>query len=104
MLLAKQKMLSAADASIAQSKQALVVAQKQMESFRAENQLAQTTLKRQQELFTGKAITDQQLDEVKNKAQVAQASAAIAEAKIGAAEADLKGVEANRAVAAAQVD
>jgi multidrug efflux pump subunit AcrA (membrane-fusion protein) len=101
---AKKQMLKAADAVIAQSKQSLIVAQKQFESYKVDMEYQQITLKRQQELSAGSAITPQQLDEARSKAELAKASMGIGEAKISAAQADIQFAEASRAVAASQVD
>jgi RND family efflux transporter MFP subunit len=78
------------------------VAKKQLAGIEADQKLAQVTLKRQEELFAGKAATVQQLDEVRAKAQVASAAVEVGQAKIAGAEADVRAAEANRAVAAAQ--
>ncbi len=101
---AKRQMLKAADAVIAQSRQALTVAQKQLESYKVDLDYQQVTLKRQQELSAGSAITPQQLDEARNKAELAKAGLDIGEAKVSSAQSDIQLAEANRAVAAAQVD
>jgi RND family efflux transporter MFP subunit len=82
---------------------AMAVAKHQLERYKADAAFQDLTLKRQQELFAGKAITDQQLDEARNKAAVASADVGVAEARMAAAEADIVGAEANRAVAEAQV-
>jgi multidrug efflux pump subunit AcrA (membrane-fusion protein) len=99
---ARNQMVKAADASLAQSKAALEVVKKQLAGLEADQKLTQETLKRQEELFAGKAITVQQLDEMRAKAQVAGAAADVGRAKISAADADVQTAAANRAVAAAQ--
>jgi multidrug resistance efflux pump len=104
MLAAKRKLIEASDAATGQARQALEVAKHQVRRYQAETKLQAATLKRQEELFAGKAVTDQQLDDARNKAEVAQADAGVAEAKVAAAEADLKGAEAAHGVAAAQAD
>jgi multidrug efflux pump subunit AcrA (membrane-fusion protein) len=101
---AKRQMLQASDAAMQQAQTAVEVAKQQMASLGAEQRLADVTLKRQQELFASKAITDQQLDDVRAKSEIASANAAVAGAKIAASEADLKAAQANRGVAAAQVE
>src|SRR5258706_6835735 len=103
-LAARKQMLRAADAIVVQSRQALAVSQKQLESYKVELEYQQVTLKRQQELSAGSAITPQQLDEARSKADVAKAGAGIGEAKVSAAQADIEAAQANRDVAAAQVD
>jgi multidrug efflux pump subunit AcrA (membrane-fusion protein) len=99
---ARLEMANAADASVRQSQAAIQVAKKQLAGIEADQKLAQVTLKRQEELFAGKAVTVQQLDEMRAKAQVASAAVGVGQAKIAGAEADMRAAEANRAVAAAQ--
>src|SRR6185369_2582795 len=72
-------------------------------ALQAEHDLAQATLKRQEELFKEKAATNQQIDEMRAKTQVAGAAADGGQAKIASAEADVRAAGAARAVAAAQV-
>jgi multidrug resistance efflux pump len=103
-LASKRQMLIAADAAVVQAKQSLAVAQQQLESFKADAQLQDVSLKRQEELSAGSAATPQQLDEARSKASVAKANVGIGQAKIASAEADIKASQANRDVAAAQVD
>jgi multidrug resistance efflux pump len=101
---ARGKQLEAADAAVEQSKAALEVANREVARYRADAELQEVTYRRQEELYAGKATTDQQRDEAKNRYEVAKAGADIAVAKAAAAAADLKGVQAARAVAEAQVD
>ena len=101
-LAAKQKLQEAADAAVKQTEAAREVAKHQVERYRADARLQDATLRRQEELHAGKAVTEQQLDDARNRAQVARSDTAVAEAKVVAAEADVKGAEAARAVAEAQ--
>ena len=103
-LKARQQMRKAADAAVAQAQQALAVARSQLEAYKADQYLAQVTLKRQEELSAGKAATPQQIDDARAKAQIAQAMVGMGEAKLSSAQADIAAAEANRDVAAAQVD
>ena len=103
-LTARQQMKKAADAVVAQAQQALAVARSQLEGFKADQSLAQVTLKRQEELSANKAATPQTLDDARARAAVTQAAVGTAEAKVGSAEADIEAAQANRDVAAAQVD
>ena len=103
-LTARKQMLRAADAAIAQAKQAVVVAGQQLNSYKAESDFQQVTVKRQEELSAGNAATPQQLDEARSKAEVAKAGLGIGQAKVESAQADLRAAEANRDVAAAQVE
>jgi multidrug efflux pump subunit AcrA (membrane-fusion protein) len=103
-LAARRQMKKATEAAVAQAQQAMAVAKSQLEGYRADQYLADVTLKRQEELSAGKAATEQQLDDAKAKAQLARANVAMGEAKLGSAHADIQAAEANRDVAAAQVD
>jgi multidrug resistance efflux pump len=100
-LAAKQEMAKAAEAGVRQAQTALEVAKRQAEGAKAEQQLAEATLKRQEELFSDKAATAQQMDEVRARSEVAKSAAAVTEAKIAAAEADLAAAHAGAGVARA---
>jgi multidrug resistance efflux pump len=99
---AKQKLVDAATAAVKQAEQSLQVAKSQVARYKADLDLQRVSLKRTQELYTQKAATDQQMDEAKSKAEIAEADAAIAAAKVSAAEADLASAQAAEAVANAQ--
>jgi multidrug resistance efflux pump len=99
MLAAKQEMAKAATAAVVQAQKAVEVAKQQQAGAEAELELANATLKRQEELFAGKAATSQQIDEARAKTQLARAASAVSGAKIAAAEADLMAATANEAVA-----
>lgn len=101
-LAAKRSLFDAATAATRQSRMALEVARHQLDRYKVEADFEDITLKRQQELFTGKAITDQQLDDARSKAAIARSDVGVAEAKVAAADADVVGADANRDVAAAQ--
>jgi multidrug resistance efflux pump len=101
---AKRRAVDAATAAVRQAQQALAVAGQQVRRYEADLRLQEVTLKRQEELFAGKAITDQQLDDARARAEVARADAGVAAAKVAAAEADVEGAKAAREVAAAQAD
>lgn len=103
MLAAKDEMAKAAEATVAQHLAAIEVARKQLVGLQAEQKLTQLSLKRQEALFAGKAVTDQQMDEMRAKADVTGAAVDVAQAKIAAAEADWHAAEANKSVSAAQV-
>jgi multidrug efflux pump subunit AcrA (membrane-fusion protein) len=100
---AKEQLANAAKAAVDQSQTTLSVTKSQLVGYKADLKLTQVTLKRQEDLFEGKAITDQQLDDARTKAEVAQTHLQVGEAKIAAAEADVRAAEANAAVAIAQV-
>jgi multidrug efflux pump subunit AcrA (membrane-fusion protein) len=102
-LVAKRELANAANASIEQAQTALRVSKSQLAGYQADLKLADATFKRQEELYAGKAITEQQLDDARTKAQVSRTQAEVGEAKIAAAEADVRAAEANHKVAVAQV-
>ena len=103
MLAARKESTKAAEASVEQSDKMLNVARSQRVSYEAELGLAQATLKRQEELFTNKAITNQQLDEVRAKAEVSRAQSEVAAARVAASQADSMVARANLSVARSQV-
>jgi multidrug resistance efflux pump len=100
---AKRQVAVASQSSVEQAQTSLKVAQSQRAAVEAELKLAEATFKRQEELYAGKAITDQQLDDARTKAEVARTQLQVGDAKIASAEADVRAAEANQAVAAAQI-
>jgi multidrug efflux pump subunit AcrA (membrane-fusion protein) len=101
---AKQKLVESAAAAMKQAEQGLEIAKRMVAKYQADERLQKSTLQRQQELYAGKAITDQAIDEAKNRFAIAEADAAIAHAKVAAAEADLASAKASKEVAAAQAE
>jgi multidrug efflux pump subunit AcrA (membrane-fusion protein) len=95
-----------AQAGVQQAKAALEVAQRQLAGMQADLTLQQVTLKRQKELFAGKASTAQMLDEARAKQGVSSANVETGKAKITSAEADLEAAkaEAERLQALLQYD
>lgn len=85
-----------AQAAVAQASAALVMAKRQFDALQAELALARLTLKRQEDLFAGKALTDQQIDEARAKTDVSSMDAEVGRAKISAAEADLRSADAEQ--------
>jgi multidrug efflux pump subunit AcrA (membrane-fusion protein) len=102
-LRAKREMANAAKASVEQSKTTQQVTRSQLAGHQADQKLAQSTLKRQEELFAAKAVTDQQLDDAKTRAVGAQTQVEVAQAKILASDSEVLVAQANQAVAEAQV-
>jgi multidrug resistance efflux pump len=102
-LAAKRELVTAAKSNVEQARTSLQVAQSQRAALEADLKLADATFKRQEELYAGKAITDQQLDESRTKAEVARTQLQVGDAKIAAAKADIRAAEANQGVAVAQV-
>ena len=72
----------------------LEVAKRQLAGMQADLALQQVTLKRQRELFAGKAATAQTLDETQAKERVSNANVETGKAKITSAEADLEAAKA----------
>jgi multidrug efflux pump subunit AcrA (membrane-fusion protein) len=93
-------------AVVQQAKAALEVAKRQLAGMQADLALQQVTLKRQRELFAGKAVTAQTLDETQAKERVSNANVETGKAKITSAEADLQAAkaEAERLQALLQYD
>jgi multidrug efflux pump subunit AcrA (membrane-fusion protein) len=79
-----------AQAEVAQANAALLMAKRQLDVLQAQLALEHVTLKRQEDLFAGKALTDQQIDEARAKAEVSSMSVEVGRAKITSAEADLR--------------
>jgi multidrug efflux pump subunit AcrA (membrane-fusion protein) len=86
-----------AQAVAQQAKAALEVARRQLAGMQADLALQQVTLKRQKELFAGKAATAQTLDETQAKERVSNANVETGKAKITSAEADLEAAKAETA-------
>ncbi len=85
-----------AQAAVAQASAALVMAKRQFDVLQAELALEHITVKRQEDLFAGKALTDQQIDDARSKAQVSSMDAEVGRAKIAVAEADLRSASAEQ--------
>jgi len=101
---ATQAAQKATQTRVAQVQQALAVARAQVRRYHAELTLKEATARRREELFTGQAIPQEQLDEARNQLEVARVDVDIAEAKIASAEADVADAEADQVVAAAEVE
>jgi multidrug efflux pump subunit AcrA (membrane-fusion protein) len=84
-----------AKAAVEQAKATLEVAKRQLAGMQADLVLQQVTLKRQKELFQGKATTAQTLDEAQAKEGVSSATVETGKAKITLAEADLQAAKAD---------
>src|SRR6266436_6698458 len=85
------KELAEAKAQLESKRKALETALREVEHHKADVALQDATLKRQEVLFEGRAITDQTLDEVRAKTQIAKADLGVAEANqaFGAAQVEL---------------
>ncbi|MGJ0507683.1 MAG: efflux RND transporter periplasmic adaptor subunit [Methylocystis sp.] len=84
-------------ASVQQTQAALEVAKRQLIGMQADLALQQVTLKRQHELFAGRAATAQSLDEARAKEGVSSATVETGKAKVKLAEADLESAKAESA-------
>lgn len=89
-----QAQFDRAQAAVQQTQAALEVARRQLAGMQADLVLQQVTLKRQRELFAGRAATAQTLDEARAKESVSGASVETGKAKIRSAEADLEAAKA----------
>jgi multidrug efflux pump subunit AcrA (membrane-fusion protein) len=83
-----------AQAAVQQAEADVEVAKRQLAAMQADLTLQQVTLKRQQELFAGKASTAQTLDEARAKQGVSSANVESGKAKIKLAEANLEAAKA----------
>jgi multidrug efflux pump subunit AcrA (membrane-fusion protein) len=92
-----QAQFEKAQAAVQQAKAALEVAKRRLAGMQADLTLQQVTLKRQEELFAGKAATAQALDEAKAKEDVSSANVETGKAQITSAEADLQVAKAEAA-------
>jgi multidrug efflux pump subunit AcrA (membrane-fusion protein) len=84
-----------AEAAVAQASAALEVAKRRVVGMEADLTLQQVTLKRQEQLFTGKAVTQQQLDEQRAKESVSKATLEVGRADIALAEANVQAAAAD---------
>jgi RND family efflux transporter MFP subunit len=89
-----QAQFDKAQAAVQQATAAVEVAKRQITGMRADLALQEVTLRRQKELFAGKAATAQMLDEAQAKHGVSAANVEIGTAKLAAAEADLQTAKA----------
>lgn len=84
-----------AQAAVQQAKAALEVARRRLGGLQADRTLQQVTLKRWEQLFAGKAVTNQQLDEQRAKENVSDANLQVGEADIALSEANLLAANAD---------
>jgi len=84
-----------AEAAVAQASAALEVAKRRVVGMEADLTLQQVTLKRQEQLFTGKAVTQQQLDEQRAKESVSKATLEVGRADIALAQANVQAAVAD---------
>jgi RND family efflux transporter MFP subunit len=88
--------LVSAEAAVQQASAALEVAKRRVAGMQADLTLQQVTLKRQAQLFAGKAATQQQLDEQQSKESVSDAALEVGRADISLAEANLQAAKAGK--------
>jgi multidrug efflux pump subunit AcrA (membrane-fusion protein) len=84
-----QMQLVKAEAAVQQSNAALEVSKRRLTGMQADLTLQQVTLRRQEQLFAGKAVTNQQIDEQRAKETVSTATLEVGRADIALAEANL---------------
>ncbi len=92
-----QAQFDKAQAAIQQTQAALEVSKRQLIGMQADLALQQVTLKRQHELFAGRATTAQSLDEARAKEGVSSATVETGKAKVKLAEADYAAARAESA-------
>jgi RND family efflux transporter MFP subunit len=83
-------------AAVQQVEASLLVAKRRFVGLQADLTLQQTTLKRWEELFAGKAVTSQQLDEQRAKQGVSSANLEVGRADIVLAEANVQAAKADQ--------
>lgn len=91
-----QMLFVKAEAAVQQSNAALEVAKRRLIGMQADLTLQQVTLKRQEQLFVGKAVTNQQIDEQRAKESVSTAALEVGRADITLAEANLQAAIAEK--------
>ncbi len=89
-----QAQFDKAEAAVQQATAAVEVAKRQITGMQADLVLQQVTLRRQKELFAGKAATAQMLDEAQARHGISAANVEIGKAKLVSAEADLRTAKA----------
>ena len=89
-----QAQFDKAEAAVQQATAAVEVAKRQITGMQADLALQEVTLRRQKELFAGKAATAQMLDEAQAKHGISAANLEIGKAKLVSAEADLRAAKA----------
>ena len=89
-----QAQFDKAEAAVQQATAAVEVAKRQITAMQADLALQEVTLRRQKELFAGKAATAQMLDETQAKHGISAANVEIGKAKLVSAEADLRAAKA----------
>ncbi len=85
-----------AEAAVQQANASLEVAKRRVVGMEADLTLQQVTLKRQEQLFTGKAVTQQQLDEQRAKESVSKATLEVGRADIALAQANVQAAAADK--------
>ncbi len=107
---AKRAEVEALKAKVTQAQLAIQAAQAERMRFEAERDLSRITYERKVELYRGKAIPTQQLDEAKSQLDVSEARLGMARATVAnaqgaerAAQADVKAAEAQVTLAGADV-
>jgi multidrug efflux pump subunit AcrA (membrane-fusion protein) len=91
-----QQQLVKAEAAEQQANAALEVAKRRVAGMEADLVLQEVTLKRQEQLFAGKAVTPQQLDEQRAKESVSKAALQVGRADITLAEANVQAATAEK--------
>ncbi len=96
---AKQSRVSALKAKVAQAQQHVNMAKARQRRYEAQGELEAINLKRKEELFAGKAIPQQAIDEARSANAIAVAQVQIARADVSGAESELQAVRADVSVA-----
>ncbi len=99
---AKLSRVQALQAKVAQAQQHVNIAKARVRRYEAEGELETANLKRKEELFAGKAIPQQAVDEARSANAIAVAQLQIAHADVSGAASELQAVQADVAVAESQ--
>ena len=90
-----QQQLLRSQAAVQQASASLEVAKRRLTGLQADRALQQATLRRSEQLFAGKAVTGQQLDEQRAKEGVSAANLGVGQADVTLAEANLQAANAD---------
>jgi membrane fusion protein, multidrug efflux system len=90
-----EQQVERARAAVQQGGAAVDVAKRRLVGLQADVTLQQVTLRRSEQLFSGKAVTNQQLDEQRAKEGVSRANLEVGQADIKLAEANLQSATAD---------
>jgi len=101
---AKVSQAAAAAAAVEQTQRAIATQEQLLAQKEAALHLQEVTQKRKEELFTGRGISKQELDEARTAGELAAADVSVGRARLAAAQSDQLAAQAAEAVARAQIE